>query len=143
MLSPEVLPEYYEQQNLSDKHSYSEHQWKSVSGEYIQCHCHQGRTGYTVSGNYCGFANSAGTGYTVITNSVSNFAGSVQAIIINTVAGSTSTVSNNVIGGYDLTSSRSSGTAGSGILWDLCGKWPNQYYRQYNRICDRYKQYSN
>ncbi|HNP47652.1 MAG TPA: T9SS type A sorting domain-containing protein [Bacteroidia bacterium] len=76
-------------------------------------------TGYTVSGNYCGFANSAGTGYTVITNSVSNFAGSVQAIIINTVAGSTSTVSNNVIGGYDLTSSRSSGTAGSGIFYGI------------------------
>ncbi|HRH65513.1 MAG TPA: hypothetical protein PLU53_04400, partial [Bacteroidia bacterium] len=75
--------------------------------------------GYTVSGNYCGFANAAGTGYTVITNTVSNFAGSVQPIIINTVAGATSTVSNNIIGGFDLTSSRSTGTAGSGIFYGI------------------------
>lgn len=75
--------------------------------------------GYTITGNYCGFANSAGTGYTTITNTVSNFAGSVQVIIINTVTGASSTVSNNVIGGFDITSSRSSGTAGTGIFYGI------------------------
>ncbi|MBK9526460.1 MAG: T9SS type A sorting domain-containing protein [Bacteroidetes bacterium] len=75
--------------------------------------------GYTITGNYCGFANAAGTGFTVITNTVSNYAGSVQVILINTIAGAASTVSNNVIGGFDLTSSRSSGTAGTGIFYGI------------------------
>ncbi len=73
--------------------------------------------GYTISGNIIGFANSTGTGYTTLTTTLANnYASMIHAITLSHSAAASSTISNNTIGGFDLTSSRAKTTAGENIF---------------------------
>lgn len=76
----------------------------------------QSGTGYIVSGNTCGFANAAGTGYTTINGSALDHSCTIQPIIINTTNTPVSVVSGNTVAGFDITSSRSKSTQGDNIF---------------------------
>lgn len=73
-------------------------------------------SGYTITGNICGFANASGTGNTVISNSASNYSSMLQPIIVNQSSSTSSNISNNVISGFDFTSSRAKSTVGNNIF---------------------------
>lgn len=82
----------------------------------------QSGSGYTISNNVLGFANAAGTGYTILQSNgapTNNYASMIQAIIFNPTTGTASTISNNTIGGFDLTSSRSKTTVGENIFFGI------------------------
>ncbi len=89
--------------------------WTASSTNVYTCIDIQSGSGYTISGNTLGFANSAGTGYTIFTGA-SNIANHVHAIIMSPTTAIASTISSNTIGGFDVTSSRTALANGSIFL---------------------------
>lgn len=74
---------------------------------------------FTITGNILGFRNAAGTGYSVLKNggtSGTNIASNIHALILNASNSVNNFISNNVIGGFDLKSSRATSTAGENIF---------------------------
>jgi len=76
----------------------------------------QSGSSYTINGNYLGFANSAGTGFTTINGGGSNIAFMIQALVFNPTTNNTSSLVGNVIGGINQTSSRATSTSGENIF---------------------------
>jgi hypothetical protein len=74
-------------------------------------------SGYSITGNILGFANAAGTGFTTMNGGGSNIASHIQPIVISqTGTLVASTISNNIISGFDLSSSRATSTVGENIF---------------------------
>ena len=87
------------------------HRWKRNLREYLQLYSRSRQAqDICISDNVLGFANASGTGFTIIVPNGflgNNYASMIQAIIFNPSTGTASTISNNTIAGFDLTSSRS------------------------------------
>lgn len=94
----------------------------SLDGENIySCIDIQSGSGYTITGNVLGYANSAGTGFTTLTSPLplavaTNYASMLQPLIVNQTTATPSVISNNQIGGFNLTSSRAKTTTGQNIF---------------------------
>ncbi len=74
-------------------------------------------SGYTISGNILGFANSGGTGFTTLNGGGSNIASHIQPIVMSqTGTLVASNITNNIISGFDLSSSRATSTVGENIF---------------------------
>lgn len=74
---------------------------------------------FIITGNILGFGNSAGTGYSVLKNggtSGTNIASNIHALILNASNSVNNLISNNVIAGFDLKSSRATATTGENIF---------------------------
>ncbi|HMT28577.1 MAG TPA: hypothetical protein PKD91_04785, partial [Bacteroidia bacterium] len=74
---------------------------------------------FTITGNILGFRNSGGTGYSVLKNggtSATNIASNIHVIILNANSSLNNVISDNIIGGFDLKSSRATSAAGENIF---------------------------
>ncbi|MBL0341715.1 MAG: hypothetical protein IPP71_12700 [Bacteroidetes bacterium] len=74
---------------------------------------------FTVTNNILGFRNAAGTGYSVLKNggtSSTNIASNIHVLILNAAGSVNNLISGNVIGGFDLKSSRATSAAGENIF---------------------------
>ncbi len=74
---------------------------------------------FIISGNILGFRNSSGTGYSVLKNggtSGTNIASNIHVVILNALNSVNNIIENNVIGGFDLKSSRATSVTGENIF---------------------------
>jgi len=74
---------------------------------------------FNITGNILGFRNSAGTGYSVLKNggtSATNIASNIHVVILNAMNSVNNVISGNIIGGFDLKSSRATAIAGENIF---------------------------
>ncbi|TAH44293.1 MAG: T9SS type A sorting domain-containing protein [Bacteroidetes bacterium] len=73
-------------------------------------------SGYTITGNVLGFANSGLGGYTILNGGAGNVASNIHAMIINQTTAVPTVITSNIISGIDLSSSRGSGTSGENVF---------------------------
>lgn len=81
--------------------------WSSSGSNVYSCIDIQSGSGYTITGNVLGYANSSGTGYSIF-NSSNNTASHLHGMIINQTSATSSTISSNIISGFDISSGRTS-----------------------------------
>ena len=74
---------------------------------------------FQITNNILGFRDAAGTGYSVLKHggtSATNIASNIHVIIFNATSSVNNIISGNIIGGFDLTSSRATATANENIF---------------------------